>query len=201
MPDPNSMSSLSANDRQATPPSSASNLDDFDPNQLQIPAPQLFTYYLLGALLTGPFVFIVLPALWFRYSTLKYRFEESGLRMQVGVLFKKEVVTSYRRIQDIHLTSGVIQRWLGIASISIQTASGSAMPEIVIEGVTQPERLRDWLYERLRGTKYGSGTGAPSHATSLSLAQQSDAQQEVQALLTEIRDNLARIASGKGGDA
>lgn len=201
MPDPSSMSSIPANERHAVRSSSENDLGDFDPNQLQIPAPQLFTYYLLGALLSGPFVFIVLPALWFRYSTLKYRFEESGLRMQVGVLFKKEVVTSYRRIQDIHLTSGVIQRWLGIASISIQTASGSAMPEIVIEGVTQPERLRDWLYERLRGTKYGSGASAAMNASSHNLAQQSDAQQEVQALLTEIRDNLARIASRNGGDA
>ena len=75
------------------------------------------------------------------------------------------------------------------------------MPEIVIEGVTQPERLRDWLYERLRGTKYGSGASAAMHASSHNLAQQSGAQQEVQALLTEIRDNLARIAARNGGDA
>jgi putative membrane protein len=175
---------------------------DFDPNRLQIPAPQLFTYYLLGGLLSGPLIVIILPALWFRYSTLKYQFEETGLRMQVGFLFKKEVVTSYRRIQDIHLTSGVIQRWLGIASISIQTASGSAMPEIVIEGVTEPEKLRDWLYERLRGTKYGNATGlhaVSSAALDASSQQHSD---EVRTLLSEIRDNLAIVANHRrGGDA
>ncbi|MEI8213844.1 MAG: PH domain-containing protein [Planctomycetota bacterium] len=175
---------------------------DFDPNRLQIPAPQLFSYYLLGALLSGPLIVIILPALWFRYSTLKYQFEETGLRMQVGFLFKKEVVTSYRRIQDIHLTSGVIQRWLGIASISIQTASGSAMPEIVIEGVTEPEKLRDWLYERLRGTKYGNATGHQAISSAALHASSQQHSDEVRALLSEIRDNLAIVANHRrGGDA
>jgi uncharacterized protein len=175
---------------------------DFDPNQLPLPSPQLFTYYLLGAIASGPFVFLTLPALWFRYQTLKYRFEESGLRMQVGLLFKKETVTAYRRIQDIHMTSNVIQRWLGIASISIQTASGSAMPEIVIEGVTEPEKLRDWLYERLRGTKHPMSADRqtlPSASINTSDGARAD---EVHALLTEIRDNLASIAQrGRGAES
>lgn len=174
----------------------------FDPNQLPLPSPQLFTYYLLGAIASGPFVFLTLPALWFRYQTLKYRFEESGLRMQVGLLFKKETVTAYRRIQDIHLTSNVIQRWLGIASISIQTASGSAMPEIVIEGVTEPEKLRDWLYERLRGTKHSLSAGRPSLTSAAIHTSDGARVDEVHALLTEIRDNLASIAQrGRGGES
>lgn len=174
----------------------------FDPNQLPLPSPQLFTYYLLGAIASGPFVFFTLPALWFRYQTLKYRFEDSGLRMQVGLLFKKETVTAYRRIQDIHLTSNVIQRWLGIASISIQTASGSAMPEIVIEGVTEPEKLRDWLYERLRGTKHSVAADRPSLTSAAIHTSDGARVDEVHALLTEIRDNLASIARrGQGGES
>ena len=173
--------------------------DEFDPNQLPLPSPQLFTYYLLGAIASGPFVFLTLPALWFRYQTLKYRFEESGLRMHVGLLFKKETVTAYRRIQDIHLTSNVIQRWLGIASISIQTASGSAMPEIIIEGVTEPERLRDWLYERLRGTNPTTLADRRSLTSASINAFDGTQADEVQALLTEIRDNLATLAQrGRG---
>jgi uncharacterized protein len=182
------------------PPEGQRLSEDFDPNQLPLPSPQLFTYYLLGAIASGPFVFVTLPALWFRYQTLKYRFEESGLRMQVGLLFKKETVTAYRRIQDIHLTSNVIQRWLGIASISIQTASGSAMPEIIIEGVAEPERLRDWLYERLRGTNPAAKADRRSLTTSASINSSDGTQaDEVQALLTEIRDNLATLAQrGRG---
>ncbi len=174
--------------------------EPFDPNRLELPAPPLLTYYILGTLFSGPFLVLLLPPLWIRYKTLKYQFEDGALRMQVGFLFRKETVTAYRRIQDIHVTSNVIQRWLGIASISIQTASGSAMPEIVLEGVTQPEKMRDWLYERLRGAKGGSAPGnspgsisghAPSTANTLQSDQASD---EVVELLSEIRDNLATLA-------
>ncbi|MCF7962129.1 MAG: PH domain-containing protein [Pirellula sp.] len=40
--------------------------------------------------------------------------------MQLGLLFRKEVVVAFRRIQDIHVSRNLIQRWLGIASVSIQ---------------------------------------------------------------------------------
>lgn len=166
-----------------------------DPSKMDLPAPELFTYYLLSALLSGPFIVLTLPALWFRYSTLKYSFEDSGLRMNVGVLFRRESVTAYRRIQDIHVSSNVIQRWLGISTISIQTASGSAAPEIVIEGVKDPEELRDWLYERLRGAKGEKSLKshaqaiAPSHLTEVS----SHSAEETTKLLTSIRDNLSEM--------
>lgn len=47
----------------------------FDPRQIQIPAPQLLTYYILSSLLSGPLLVITLPFLWIRYQTLKYDFE------------------------------------------------------------------------------------------------------------------------------
>lgn len=174
----------------------------FDPNSMERPAPQLFTYYILGAIFSGPFIVFTLPVLWFRYQTLRYRFEDTGLRMQVGLLFRKETVTAYRRIQDIHVTSNVIQRWLGIASISIQTASGSAMPEIVLEGVTEPGKMRDWLYERLRGAKSGNSFEPTAMQTAEQTQSRQSLETEVAQLLSEIRDHLATIAHrSKGGDA
>jgi putative membrane protein len=130
--------------------------------------------------------------------TLRYEFEESGLRMRVGMLFRNETITAYRRIQDIHLTSNVLQRWLGIASISIQTASASMAPEIVIEGVSEPEKLRDWLYQRLRGTQPVDAVVAVSENDSENASLVND---EVTQLLTEIRDNLARLVDrdSRGG--
>ena len=169
-----------------------SSTESFDPRELAIPAPQLLTYYILTALMSGPFIIFALPAIWFRYKTLKYRFEETGMRMQVGLLFRHESVTAYRRIQDIHVSSGLVQRWLGISSISIQTASGSAMPEIVIEGVTEPDRLRDWLYERMRGAKGLQAVGAElvEPESMISHATNSD---ETTEILKAIRDNLAQL--------
>ena len=131
-----------------------------DTTALERPSPKLLTYYLLTGLLTGPGLVIAIPALIIRYNTLRYRFEESGLRMQLGLFFRKEVVVAFRRIQDIHVSRNLIQRWLGIASVSVQTASGNAMPEIVLEGITDPDTVRDWLYERMRGAK-GYSTASP----------------------------------------
>ncbi len=166
-----------------------------DTSSLERPSPKLLTYYVLTGLLTGPGLFIAIPALIIRYNTLRYRFEESGLRMQLGLFFRKEVVVAFRRIQDIHVSRNLIQRWLGIASVSVQTASGNAMPEIVLEGITDPDTVRDWLYERMRGAK-GFSNASPSAAPgaeSLVPPMLMENGDEVTALLSGIRDNLASM--------
>ena len=112
-----------------------------DTKALERPSPSLLTYYILTGLLSGPGCIFVIPALIIRYNTLRYQFEDSGLRMQLGLFFRREVLVAFRRIQDIHVSRNLVQRWLGIASVSVQTASGNAMPEIVLEGVTNPDEL------------------------------------------------------------
>jgi len=133
-------------------PRGASPSPGFDARTVERPHEKLWTYYIIVGLLTGPFLVFMLPVLYFRYHTLKYRFDDDGVSMSVGFLFKREVQLTYRRIQDIHVTRGLIQRWLGLATISLQTASGSAGAEMQIEGVLEADALRDWLYARMRGS-------------------------------------------------
>lgn len=78
--------------------------------------------------------------------------------MRWGILFRKEVYLTYRRLQDIHLTRNVLQRWMGLAKISLQTASGSSQAEMVVEGVLQAEELRDYLYSQMRGARNSGGS-------------------------------------------
>ena len=132
----------------------------FDATQIKRPDPILFRYYLWVALLTGPLSPIVFLSLWFRYSTLRYKFDDSGVSMSWGVLFKQEVYLTYRRIQDIHLTRNLLQRWMGLAKISLQTASGSSKAEMAIEGVLRAEELRDFLYSRMRGARNETNVNA-----------------------------------------
>jgi len=73
--------------------------------------------------------------------------------MRWGILFRHEIILNYARIQDIHLESNLIERWLGLARVLIQTASGSASAEMTIEGLKQFEAVRDFLYSRMRGVK------------------------------------------------
>jgi putative membrane protein len=119
--------------------------------RLQRPDSALWVYYIIRAALTGPGVVVLLPYLFFRYRTLRYDFDEQGIHMRVGILFRKEVNVTYARIQDIHLSAGLLQRWLGLADVQIQTASGSSKPELVVEGFKEFEAIRDFLYTRMRG--------------------------------------------------
>lgn len=164
--------------------------------ELERPSPKLLSYYLLTSILTGPVVIFALPALIIRYNTLRYRFEETGIRMQVGLFFRNETVVAFRRIQDIHVSRNILQRWLGIASVSIQTASGNAMPEIVLEGMTNEDEIRDWLYERMRGAKGQTDSSDVQGSDGENIATS-----EVTELLRGIRDNLAVLAQQRSPDS
>jgi len=119
--------------------------------RIERPAPALMKYYLLVCLLTGPlFPILIIPS-YFRYHTLRYRFDREGISMRWGILFRREINLTYTRIQDIHLTSNLVERWLGLARIQVQTASGSSSAEMTIEGLHEFERVRDFLYARMRG--------------------------------------------------
>ena len=126
---------------------------------LERPQPALWKLYLIRIVLSGPAFFITLPLLYFRYHTLRYRFDSEGIHMKVGILFRREVNVTYARIQDIHLSSGIFQRWLGLADVQIQTASGTSGAELTIEGFKEYEAIRDFLYAKMRSTRE-----KPAHA-------------------------------------
>jgi len=126
---------------------------------IERPHSSLLSYYVLASLIAGPFFLFVLVPLYFRYHTMRYRFSDEGVSMRWGILFRKEINLTFARIQDIHLTSNFVERWLGLARIQIQTASGSAKAEMTIEGIEEYRALRDFLYSRMRGAK-GLGPAA-----------------------------------------
>ena len=136
--------------------------------QIERPDSKLMTYYFVVCLLTGPlFPILILPN-YFRYHTMRYRFDEEGISMRWGILFRREVVLNYARIQDIHLSSNIVERWLGLARIQIQTASGSAAAEMTIEGLLEFNAIRDFLYSKMRGQKTTSGPAVAAIAPSTS---------------------------------
>src|SRR6187401_3417772 len=122
-------------------------------------------YYVAVALLSVFAFPITLFVLWIKFRTLRYRFDGEGVWRRQGLLWRSEVNITYRRIQDIHLTNGLLQRWFGLATVSIQTAAGSASPAIEIEGVLEAEALRDFLYTKMRGVRQHAPDHAADHAT------------------------------------
>lgn len=162
---------------------------EFRAEEITRPAPVLLRYYVLCSLIAGPFFLVPLIPLLCKYLTLRYRFDETGIAMQWGVLFRKEIYLTHRRIQDIHLTRNIVQRWFGLATVAVQTASGSATPEMSIEGILQAAELRNYLYTKMRGAR--------GESTDEQTGSEEATDDEALRLLTEIRDSMRQLAETK----
>ena len=136
---------------------------------LERPREQLLTWYFLKAAATVFAFPVTMVVFYFRYHTMRYKFDEEGIHLSWGILMRHEIMLNYARIQDIQLRSNVIERWLGLARIEIQTASGSAGSEMVLEGLLNFVAVRDFLYSRMRGARH-PGASHEGHAASESLA-------------------------------
>jgi uncharacterized membrane protein YdbT with pleckstrin-like domain len=127
------------------------------------PTRALLAYYIVSSIAAGPGLIVLIPMRIFRYRTLRYDFHAEGMTARWGILFRREISLTYARIQDIHLVSNLVERWLGLGRVEIQTASGQSGAELTIEGLPDFEHIRDQLYTRMRGARGGHD----SHETSL----------------------------------
>jgi uncharacterized membrane protein YdbT with pleckstrin-like domain len=169
---------------------------------IERPAPNLFTYYLLSSFALGPFFFILLIPLYFRYHTLRYRFDEEGISMRWGILFRREINLTYARIQDIHLRSNFVERWLNLARIEVQTASGSSGAEMTLEGLLEFEAIRDYLYARMRGSRDRQSVPArtPVAGVGVDTAAMQDLAHTLREVAAELRAVRAALDSRERGD-
>ena len=159
----------------------------FDAAGITRPDAALLKYYVIVAALTvAGFPFVMLP-LFFKFKTLKYRFDDKGVAMSWGIFFHREIYLTYRRIQDIHVTRNLIHRWLGLAAVAVQTASGTSGAQMTIEGIRNPEALRDFLYAQMRGARGEGEEQAPGASAPAAPAD------EALDLLRGIRDDLRRL--------
>lgn len=170
----------------------------FDPSQFDRPDRSLMTYYMVMGLFAGPLYPLAVIPMWIRYATLRYKFDDEGISMCWGFLFRREIYLTYKRIQDIHLTRNIVQRWMNLATISVQTASGKSEAEMSIEGFLEAEALRDFLYGKMRGAKnhepHVTTTSAVEAGSSSSTnpSQAAVADRATQALI-EIRDAMQKL--------
>ena len=151
-----------------------------DIKEITRPSKKLLWQLILTSVLTGPMAPIVFLPLYFKYRTLQYRFDDEGVSMSWGYFWRREIHLTYARIQDIHLSRGLLERWLGLGTILVQTASGSAAAEMAIIGLPQFEDVRDFLYRHMRGAQED-------------VAEDAGASDARTILMTEIRDELRAI--------
>lgn len=156
---------------------------------IERPHPSLFTYYWLSLLVFPPLLPVLILPVWFRYHTMRYKFTNEGISMSWGILFRHEIIVNYARIQDIHLRSNLVERWLGLTRVLVQTASGSSGAELTLEGLKEFEAVRDFLYSKMRGVKDGTRHPQTTNATAETAAT-SAADAELAAALREVAREL-----------
>ncbi|MBC3760443.1 PH domain-containing protein [Quadrisphaera oryzae] len=77
-----------------------------------------------------------------------YAEREEDLLVRRGILFRSLAVVPYGRMQYVDVSAGPLERWLGIATVQLHTASASS--DATIPGLRPEEaaRLRDRLSRR-----------------------------------------------------
>ncbi len=160
-------------------------MEERDIWEIRRPHPNLMKVYFLKALAANVLFPIVIWPLYFRYHTLRYKFDEEGVSAAWGILFRREVYLTYKRIQDIHVRRNILERWLGIGTVDVQTASGSSSAELSVEGLVDYEGVRDFLYRRMRG----HGAAEPE-APGAEKEPLQDAQAQLVALLRGVQAEL-----------
>ncbi len=162
---------------------------------IERPHRNLFTYYALSLLVFPPLLPVLILPLWFRYRTMRYRFTAEGISMSWGILFRREIIVNYARIQDIHLRSNFVERWLGLAKVLVQTASGNSGAEMTLEGLREFEAIRDFLYDRMRGVKDHS---PPAPAAPAGGAAEGELAAALREVARELRETRLALAAKSG---
>ncbi|MCR4326293.1 MAG: PH domain-containing protein [Candidatus Roizmanbacteria bacterium] len=89
---------------------------------------------------------IIIP-LWYgpqAYKNYRYQLTKSGIEIEKGIIWKKQITIPYERVQNIDILRGPIARAFNVANVHIQTAgiSGAALTEGVIPSVLPEEALQ-----------------------------------------------------------
>jgi putative membrane protein len=161
---------------------------------IERPAPPLWKYYVLQAIASNVAFPVTIVLLYFRYHTMRYRFDAEGIHMRWGILMRHEVMLNYSRIQDIQLRANFVERWLGLARIEIQTASGSAGAQMTLEGLLNFVAVRDFLYSRMRGARHPGDAAAVLPAADALAGVLTEVARELRAIrqIVEAREHDAR---------
>lgn len=79
---------------------------------------------------------------------LGYREREHDLLLQRGIMFRSTTVIPYGRLQYVEVTAGPIMRALGLATVTMHTASASTDASLPGLPLAEAEALRDSIAAR-----------------------------------------------------
>ena len=131
------------------------------------------------------------------YELRWYVVTDRCLRVRRGILNVHEITTTFANIQEVRLSSGPLQKLLGLADVEVHSAGGGAGKRSSdshvarFEGVDNAPEIRDFILVRLRQYR-DSGLGEKDHSRPSAFSEGSQAAAEV--VLMEARALRAVLA-------
>jgi membrane protein YdbS with pleckstrin-like domain len=131
------------------------------------------------------------------YELRWYVVTDRCLRVRRGILNVHEITTTFANIQEVRLSSGPLQKLLGLADVEVHSAGGGAgkgssnSHVARFEGVDNAPEIRDFILLRLRQYR-DSGLGERDHSRPSAISDGSQAAAEL--VLIEARALRAALA-------
>ena len=131
------------------------------------------------------------------YELRWYVVTDRCLRVRGGILNVHEITTTFANIQEVRLSSGPLQKLLGLADVEVHSAGGgsgkgSSDSHVArFEGVDNAPEIRDFILVRLRQYR-DLGLGEKDHSSPSAFSEGSHA--AAQAVLTEAKALRAALA-------
>ncbi|MEM8931553.1 MAG: PH domain-containing protein [Acidobacteriota bacterium] len=154
--------------------------------------------------LVGWLAFLIVPGLVgaiLRYAVFRYRLGDEELHLRDGILQRNERHVPYARIQNVDLVQNPIHRWLDVATVRLETASGGE-PEAsisVLPLATVEELRQRVLHGRRAVSAVGSDAVASDGATADTTRRSIDADLERSLLDVPVSElALLGLLSNKG---
>ena len=138
------------------------------------------------------------------YELRWYVVTDRCLRVRNGIVNVHEMTTTFANIQEVRLSSGPLQKVLGLADVEVHSAGGgsgkgSSDGHVArFDGVGNAPEIRDFILARLRQYR-DSGLGEKDHAHAPAFS--AGSQEAAHVVLTEVRALRAALGQALSGAA
>jgi membrane protein YdbS with pleckstrin-like domain len=147
----------------------------------------------IGAGLITFFIIFALDLLWWipamvlagpYYRSLRYEIHEDEIILHVGIWTKSVKHVPYRTVTNLTVNRGILDRWLSLGTLDIQTAgaSGTTSAEQSLVGLATPQEVYERVVAELRRFRGGM---APTAAEEEAVVSESHA--TLDAILNEVQ--------------
>ncbi len=113
--------------------------------------------YLYGILVLGALRLLMTAKDHVRLQMTKLALEDQGLRFHDGFLSKSTRMINLSKVQDVRVDQGVMDRMLGIGTITLETAGESG--RLVMRNIDEPQQIADRILAMAQ--KAGAGSSVP----------------------------------------